>query len=299
MVIYRFVPCALNKEKCNIVLDDICGMLNYDYPEQQIAVRTDAGVTCIFDDNNPPGNLGLPDCILSTEVNINRNRIDLSIYIDSSKESSIQIEDVADNIRNNLFYLFSQAVINYQTKVFCVGWSRTGTTSITQALRTLGLFSWHFTPWVIGDIRFNSDDSKISINLSAVDKYNAVSDIPVCALFRELDRAYPNSKFILTIREPGAWVESAVSQLNEYIMRQGMMDATARWAYETDVIDRRILLNRYMRHNQEVLEYFANRADLLVIDITETNQWSKLCGFLDLPIPDEPFPYLNKTAIIK
>ena len=35
---------------------------------------------------------------------------------------------------------------------------------------------------------------------------------------------------------------------------------------------------------------------LLVIDITEGRGWEPICTFLNLPIPEVPFPRVNDTA---
>jgi hypothetical protein len=53
---------------------------------------------------------------------------------------------------------------------------------------------------------------------------------------------------------------------------------------------------RFERHNREVLEYFADRPqDLLVMRLTEGDGWDKLCPFLGVPIPETPFPHENRA----
>jgi hypothetical protein len=36
------------------------------------------------------------------------------------------------------------------------------------------------------------------------------------------------------------------------------------------------------------------RANLLVVDWARGHGWEALCGFLDLSIPEVPFPHLNR-----
>ncbi len=36
---------------------------------------------------------------------------------------------------------------------------------------------------------------------------------------------------------------------------------------------------------------------LLVFDVTQG--WEPLCAFLDVPVPDEPFPHVNDRAVIR
>ena len=52
-----------------------------------------------------------------------------------------------------------------------------------------------------------------------------------------------------------------------------------------------IMLARYRRHNFEVLEYFKDRQDdLLVMNIDEGAGWPELCGFLGSPVPNVKYP---------
>ena len=41
-----------------------------------------------------------------------------------------------------------------------------------------------------------------------LERFYAASDLPIPQLFLKLDSAYPGSKFILTIRDEGRWLES-------------------------------------------------------------------------------------------
>ena len=46
----------------------------------------------------------------------------------------------------------------------------------------------------------------------------------------------------------------------------------------------------------DIKEYFKDRpGDLLVMNICEGEGWEKLCPFLGVPIPNEPFPNVNKS----
>jgi hypothetical protein len=57
-----------------------------------------------------------------------------------------------------------------------------------------------------------------------------------------------------------------------------------------------IYLNRYEQHNQEVIDYFRDRPDdLLILDLAKGDGWEQLCAFLGADIPNEPFPHANKA----
>lgn len=54
----------------------------------------------------------------------------------------------------------------------------------------------------------------------------------------------------------------------------------------------------YDRHYAEVMTYFKGREDdILVLNICDntTDSWKEICTFLKKPVPDQPFPRLNKS----
>lgn len=56
-----------------------------------------------------------------------------------------------------------------------------------------------------------------------------------------------------------------------------------------------LYLEKYNTYKKEVMSYFSNRQDdLLIVDWGKGDGWEKICEFLDEPIPNEPFPHANK-----
>ena len=50
--------------------------------------------------------------------------------------------------------------------------------------------------------------------------------------------------------------------------------------------DKKNTIDVYSKHNKEVIEYFENRPnDLLVLDFTKGDSWEKICPFLNKEIP--------------
>lgn len=78
---------------------------------------------------------------------------------------------------------------NYEKKIFCIGLARTGTTSLHEILKSLGLKSNHFA----GEILYQD-------NWNIINKYDAFSDTPIPFIYKKLDSLHPGSKFILTTR---------------------------------------------------------------------------------------------------
>ena len=78
-------------------------------------------------------------------------------------------------------------------KVFCVGLSNTGTTSLTVALRTLGFDAVH---WHLTRHAYRYEGAGVAINWPLFERYDAFADTPVARIFRELDAAYLHARFI-------------------------------------------------------------------------------------------------------
>jgi hypothetical protein len=172
------------------------------------------------------------------------------------------------------------------SKIICVGFHKTGTTSLGRALETLGYS-------VIGprtSLASACSRGELDRVLPILDDFDACQDNPWPLLFRELDQRYPGSRFILTLRSSEQWIVSARRFFRE--RKTGMR----KWIYGQASIDgnEAIYIERMERHNREVRAWFADRPqDLLELRLTQGDGWEKLCPFLGQALPGQPFPHLN------
>jgi Sulfotransferase domain len=180
-----------------------------------------------------------------------------------------------------------------RTKVFCIGFQKTGTTSLEAALRILR----YRVCGVIGrDLSIAELDSKgRDLAIATAAKYDAVQDMPWPLFFRELDAAYPGSKFVLTLRDPESWYRS----IADHFLPPGT--EMEGWTYGADARtphgNKQRYIEVYTRHNEAVLDYFKDRpGDLLQMDFTKGDGWETLCPFLGRAIPSRPFPRKNTAA---
>jgi hypothetical protein len=177
-------------------------------------------------------------------------------------------------------------------KVFGIGFHKTGTTSFGEALRLLG----YRVTGPNGVHRKGMDTPMaMAITHELLPRFDAFQDNPWANLFREMDRELPGSKFVLTLRPEEAWLRSVVGHFGPRStpMREWIYGA----GYGSPIGNEDLYLERYRRHNREVLEHFSDRPnDLLVIDITRGDGWELLCPFLGLEIPDDAFPHSNSAA---
>lgn len=176
--------------------------------------------------------------------------------------------------------------------IFGIGLSKTGTHSLNAALEILGLRSVHYpSPELMNRGRF----------VEALAGCNAATDISVGAYFRELDRAFPASAFILTVREMESWlasVEDHRRRREHELENPDCPKAVIRERlYGLRGFDREAFADAAKRHERDVRAYFRDRPrDLLVMDVCGGEGWERLCPFLGLEIPDVPFPQRNARA---
>lgn len=185
------------------------------------------------------------------------------------------------------------------TRIFGIGFHKTGTTSLHAALGQLGFNSahWQSAHWAKRIWR----EMNTAGRSPTLERYYALSDMPISNLFRQLDLAYPGSKFILTTRHEDVWLDSVRRHwdVTENPFR-------ANWDQDpfTHIIHKNTygrtdfheptMRARYRRHNAAVLAHFKHRPhDLLVLPVDERLGWRRLCSFLGKVTPSGPYPKAN------
>jgi hypothetical protein len=174
-------------------------------------------------------------------------------------------------------------------KLFIIGLPRTGTTSISVALLDYGFKVAH-----------------TAYTKRAFELADAISDAPCFADYKELDKLFPNSKFVYLDRAMEHWVPSMQMLLNkmlpELAPKSGYLNPVLKRCINKtfaplttgNPLDKQYLENCYRAHQQEVFQYFSTRDDLLTIDISQQNSLQKLLGFLGIAAKTmENFPHLN------
>jgi hypothetical protein len=190
--------------------------------------------------------------------------------------------------------------------VIGVGWGRTGTLSTKLALERLGFGPCHHMIEVFGSgedhIRAWRDVTRgepVDLDELYVG-YRSAVDWPTVAFWRRVLDTYPHAKVLLTEREPQAWYDSFASTIRHGIPPEhpGEGDPTAAMLHEVvvrhsfggELGSREQLVRRYEEHVAEVIATVPDDR-LLVWSVTEG--WPRLCSFLGVDVPDEPFPRTN------
>jgi len=188
-------------------------------------------------------------------------------------------------------------------KIFCIGFYKTGTTTLYDALRTLGYHT------VNGDTPGSypgADDGATLIRqidagdyrLPTFDMFDAFSDNPYFRIWRQIHDQFPQAKYILTVRDEDRWIESCVKFYRHRRirpMRVWMFGPHANPA--ASPASRQAWLDAYRAHNAAVREFFATRPhQYFEFDPTREGGWDRLCAFLGAPVPSQPWPHANPTT---
>jgi hypothetical protein len=131
----------------------------------------------------------------------------------------------------------------------------------------------------------------------------AVVDWPASAFWRELADANPDAVIVLSTRASAAeWWESADATILPVLRKESYPEyedwlAMARELMAREIgerwDDRAVAEAFYERHNATVRrDAPAER----LLEWRAADGWEPLCGALQLPVPDEPFPHTNTRA---
>ena len=168
-------------------------------------------------------------------------------------------------------------------RIFGIGLSRTGTTSLTHALHHVG----------INMIHYPSRQQLFDPNVKAA------SDIPVARYFKILDIDFPESKFIYTIRDKDSWLISMERHFNKYKSPKikDWFKENRKEVYGELDFDKKLYSQAYVEHDKNVREYFKDKDNLLILSICSGDGWDKLLSFLELTNKEVTisFPHKRKT----
>jgi hypothetical protein len=166
--------------------------------------------------------------------------------------------------------------------IFGIGLGRTGTTSLNEAMSLLGFSTRKYIP---------------RKELDRICEYDFVADMPIQAIYKYLDLAFPESKFILTIRDIDSWLRSIKTFWEKnpsHLNYPEDIEIYRNLIYRTAIYNEEIIKKSYYKHIREIYAYFQNRNNLLVMDIINGDSWDMLCPFVKKDIPSISFPFLNK-----
>ncbi len=210
-------------------------------------------------------------------------------------------------------------------KLIGAGFGRTGTWSTFTALNQLGFPCYHMHEVIInkankGHLDFwrkvaNTPPGTQHDWDQVLANYMATVDNPACCVWRELLAANPDAKVLLTLHPRGAeaWYESTIDTIyfTENVWQFQVIYWLTPFGRKFGDMSRKLIWNRTLkgvmddkaravaRYEAYIEEVKAAVPPERLLVFTVTEGWEPLCKFLDVPVPDEPFPNLNDRPAIK
>lgn len=200
-----------------------------------------------------------------------------------------------------------------KTKVFVIGFNKTGTTSVEHTLKDLG--------YILGDqgtAEFLLDDIIASDHASLYDYIEtaeAFQDVPFSlpGVFKIVYNKYPYAKFILSVRDtPEQWYNSILNfhtkvfgkgifpskdilENAEYRYR-GYAWKYINYTFDGVIYEEDFYKKIYLEHIDDVESFFKDKADRICkINVANKEDYQKLCTFLGVKAKKSSFEWKNKT----
>jgi Sulfotransferase domain len=182
-----------------------------------------------------------------------------------------------------------------KAKVFVIGLSKTGTTSLGDALEVL---NYTRSGWLDIWSRYLSHQALLPTPnlrplISMSEEYEAFEDLPWCLpqVYTEMSRRYPDAKFILSLRRnEHVWLESMRKHAKAKLWEG---HNTIYGGYQVDD-NEKVFLKMYLDHIRDVRAFFQTEGmkgrglEFVIDQLTQSDQekWQKLVGFLGIDLKD-------------
>lgn len=193
-------------------------------------------------------------------------------------------------------------------RVIGAGLPRTGTMTLKSALETLLGEPCHHMVEVFGRLETDPPAFLAAAKEGRADwdgifeGYAAAVDWPASAFHVELAERYPDAIVVLSRRDSfDTWWKSCTNTIFTGIDDASF--ATETWSEMIDALWARCFEGvprsdvegvraAYERYHERVREAIPSNR---LVEFTTGAGWGPLCEALDLPVPEEPFPFLNST----
>lgn len=195
-------------------------------------------------------------------------------------------------------------------EVIGIGFPRTGTMSLKHALEQLSLGPCYHMIEVFRrplDVPFwrkaiQSHGEGVAWEEVFAD-FRSTTDCPAGFFWKQLLAEFPQSHYVLTVRDPDDWYESFLATVYDAMThpeRAPDDDHLSVQLMARELILDRMFDGRFLDRDFAISQYHSHIASvqaaippehLLTFDVA--SGWEPLCAFLQLPVPDQPFPRSN------
>ena len=206
-------------------------------------------------------------------------------------------------------------------QIIGAGFPRTGTTTLKQALQVLGFNdTYHFKDLIAHPkklLHWKELEASGTTDFNTLfHGYKATVDFPGYPYYKILMKQYPDAKVILSVRDVDKWYESTAKTIRKsgpqtvlaklVLLSKMIFNSSLRDTFLCIKFMKKTYLSKqfngqfdnekhaksvFQNHIEDVKAYVPKHK-LLVFNAAEG--WQPLCEFLNVPIPTEDFPHLNK-----
>ena len=197
-------------------------------------------------------------------------------------------------------------------KIFCIGFNKTGTTSLSSLFEDEGYKVAPQVPFEMG-VNFNGDNTSLLKALSQYDSYEFFQDVPFSfpKVYEFLYKKYPNAKYILSVRSnPNEWYESLIryhkmnfknfnNPVNITYIEEGWIYNLLTKIYgapECDPYNKESIIQSYKDHNNNVRDFFRGKGNFIEINLSNTFDFERLNDFMGYTFKSVCFPHKNKSV---
>ena len=204
-------------------------------------------------------------------------------------------------------------------KVFGIGSSKTGTTSLSHALKRHHFKIYPGSYTSANHLMPMIKDKNYKSFFEVINKFDCFDDVPFShgEIYKILYKKYHNAKFILTVRDPDSWFKSLSHQLTfnrDKKMLPLQKCIECGWDGLHDHIkltygnislhkDKKYIIKTYEKRNKEIQEFFKDKpGKLLVMDICcgdDKENMKLLKKFLGVESEFDAIPHFNIKVHLK
>lgn len=178
-------------------------------------------------------------------------------------------------------------------KVVLLGFGRTGTKSLTAYFKAQGLKILEFKEWRTNRYKLLEmyKRNRLTDLFYIADRCDLLEDFPWPLLYKELYERYPEAKFILSYRPPKEWLTSIIKHTKNE--RGPSENKRIVFGSDTPTGNESTYLDKYVRHVDEVREYFSGCPSFIEVNLKSENVAKTLSEFLG--VPEIPIPHRNRS----
>jgi sulfotransferase family protein len=205
-------------------------------------------------------------------------------------------------------------------KVIGAGLPRTATLSQKLALEALGFKPCYHMVNVLSDLteapRWRAALDGTLAPQEIFEGFQATVDWPGSYFYAELIEAHPDAKVVLSVRDGDAWARSMHDTIwglfyDDVLMRH-LSDARSTvdpmWRGYMDMMREMWRCSGLLNGDDTTLEWMSSAMQRYNAEVQRTvaperllvwqasDGWDPLCEFLEVPVPETPFPRVNDSA---